>query len=94
VIRETIAGLGSEATEMEALVTRYRPESRNGRLHEVAGYSYIYLGDLSAARRALSKAVAIMPNSDWQQDIVDRAVKITSLLDQAGTVAAIEQLDV
>ena len=85
--------LGSEEQALRAMASRKTLASRNRRVHEVVGYAHLLLGDLTAARAALTRARADGAKTIAEQEVVDRVQLVSRLLDEEGSERAVVQLD-
>jgi hypothetical protein len=88
-----VDGLGSEEYALRAMASRETQASRNRRVHEVVGYAQLLLGDLGAARAALTRARADVARTGAEQEVIDRAQLVGRLLDEEGSERAVGQLD-
>jgi hypothetical protein len=88
-----VEGLESEECALRRMVSRGTETSRNRRAHEVVGYALTLLGDLAAARAALTRARAGTAASVVEQEVIDRVLLIDRLLDEDAGGRAVNQLD-
>lgn len=92
-IAAAMEGMGSEDDALVEIVGRDDPASHNRRLHEVVGYARLLQGDTTGAQEPLARAAAGVGRAPWEQEIIDRARLVSSLLEEGEPGEAVRQLD-
>jgi hypothetical protein len=84
---------GDDEEALGQLVAQGSQAGPNRRLHEVAAYAQLLLGDLTAAQEALALAETGVARTPWEQEIIKRTRLIGRFLGEGGRDRAVEQLD-